>query len=51
MTVIRPARAADAAAIGRIHVETWRDTYAGMLPDRVWWRCRAGWRAVNGAAC
>ena len=35
MTTIRPARAADATAIGRIHVETWRDTYAGMLPDRV----------------
>lgn len=35
MTVVRPARVADASAIGRIHVETWRDTYAGMLPDRV----------------
>ena len=32
---IRPAVAADAAAIGRIYVETWRTTYAGMLPDRV----------------
>lgn len=29
----RPARRADAAAIGRIHVETWRDAYAGLLPD------------------
>jgi L-amino acid N-acyltransferase YncA len=29
----RPARRADAAAIGRIHVETWRDSYAGLLPD------------------
>ncbi len=35
MTVIRPARDEDASAIGRIHVETWRDTYAGILPDRV----------------
>ena len=35
MTVIRPARTEDASAIGRIHVDTWRDTYAGMLPDRV----------------
>lgn len=35
MTAIRPAQAEDASAIGRIHVETWRDTYAGMLPDRV----------------
>jgi ribosomal protein S18 acetylase RimI-like enzyme len=32
---IRPAIPADAAAIGRIYVETWRTTYAGMVPDRV----------------
>ncbi len=32
---LRPARAEDAAAIARIEVETWRSTYAGMLPDRV----------------
>jgi ribosomal protein S18 acetylase RimI-like enzyme len=31
--LIRPARPGDAAAIARIHVETWRDTYAGILPD------------------
>jgi len=35
MTVIRQARLGDARAIGRIEVETWRTTYAGMLPDRV----------------
>ena len=29
---IRPARVDDAAAIGRIHVETWQATYAGVLP-------------------
>jgi len=29
---IRPATARDAAAIGRIHVETWQSTYAGLLP-------------------
>jgi ribosomal protein S18 acetylase RimI-like enzyme len=34
-TTIRQARLADARAIGRIEVETWRSTYAGMLPDRV----------------
>lgn len=34
MIRVRPARPADAAAIGRIHVETWRDAYAGLLPDR-----------------
>ena len=32
---IRPAAAGDAAAISRIYVETWRTTYAGMVPDRV----------------
>jgi ribosomal protein S18 acetylase RimI-like enzyme len=35
MSIIRPARLQDARAIGRIEVETWRTTYAGMLPDRV----------------
>lgn len=30
---IRPAQPDDAAGIGRVHVETWRSTYAGMLPD------------------
>ena len=24
----------DAAAIARIHADTWRDTYSGILPDR-----------------
>ena len=32
-TIIRRARPSDAAAIGRIHVDTWRSTYAGVLPD------------------
>lgn len=32
---VRPAVAADAPAIGRVYVETWRTTYAGMVPDRV----------------
>lgn len=31
--VIRRARRGDAAAIGRIHVETWQAAYAGLLPD------------------
>jgi ribosomal protein S18 acetylase RimI-like enzyme len=30
---IRRAARADAAAIGRVHVETWQATYAGLLPD------------------
>lgn len=33
MITIRRARAADAEAIGAIHVATWRATYAGILPD------------------
>jgi ribosomal protein S18 acetylase RimI-like enzyme len=32
---IRQAEPADIDAIARIEVETWRATYAGMLPDRV----------------
>lgn len=32
--VLRPARPGDAAAIARVHVDTWRSTYAGLLPDR-----------------
>ena len=34
MVRIRPARPSDASAIADIQVETWRDTYAGMIPDR-----------------
>jgi ribosomal protein S18 acetylase RimI-like enzyme len=35
MSLVRPARLADAEAIAKIEVETWRTTYAGMVPDRV----------------
>lgn len=30
---IRPATQADAPAIGRVHVATWRSTYPGMMPQ------------------
>ena len=30
---IRRARRSDAAAIGRVHVETWQSAYAGLLPE------------------
>jgi ribosomal protein S18 acetylase RimI-like enzyme len=30
---IRPAVESDRAAILRVHTESWRDTYRGMLPD------------------
>ena len=33
MVTIRSAKPSDAEAIARIHVETWRNTYAGVLPD------------------
>ena len=33
MIAIRRARPADAAAIGAVHVATWRSAYAGVLPD------------------
>lgn len=31
--VIRPAADADVAAIARVHVQSWRETYRGLLPD------------------
>ena len=31
--VLRRAKPADAAAIARVHVETWRASYAGLVPD------------------
>ncbi len=30
---IRKAMRADSAAIAKVHVETWRSTYAGLVPD------------------
>jgi ribosomal protein S18 acetylase RimI-like enzyme len=35
MGSIRIAKAADAAAIAIIHVESWRETYTGIVPDHV----------------
>ncbi len=35
MIKIRKATAGDANAITRVHVDTWRDTYAGIIPDRI----------------
>ena len=32
---VRAATRADAPAIGRIHAESWRETYRGVLPDRL----------------
>jgi ribosomal protein S18 acetylase RimI-like enzyme len=33
--VIRAAQPADARSIATVHVATWRDAYAGLLPDEV----------------
>jgi L-amino acid N-acyltransferase YncA len=33
--MIRLARPEDAGAIAKIHIETWRDSYAGLLPETV----------------
>jgi GNAT superfamily N-acetyltransferase len=31
--ILRPATAADTEALGRLHVQAWRETYAGHAPD------------------
>lgn len=33
MVSIRPATGMDASAIAHVHVESWRTTYAGIVPD------------------
>jgi len=55
MIRIRAAARADGMAIGRVHVESWRDTYAGVLPDSVLLRMNAEtegrrWTAAIGAS-
>ena len=35
MICVRRARPGDAAAIGAVHVATWRNVYAGVLPDDI----------------
>src|SRR5690242_10386589 len=32
---IRPARVEDAAGIGRVHVDSWRTSYKGIVPAEV----------------
>ncbi len=41
MIKIRAARRGDTKAIGRIQVDTWRDAYAGLLPDKALLRMSA----------
>ena len=33
ISVVRPAEIEDAAAIAKVHVDTWRTAYRGLLPD------------------
>jgi ribosomal protein S18 acetylase RimI-like enzyme len=35
MLTIRPATPADAAQMGRVHVQVWRETYPGIVPQHV----------------
>ena len=35
VTRVRPARQEDAASVARIYVDSWHDTYAGILPSRL----------------
>ena len=35
LTTVRAATAADAGGIARTHIDTWRDTYAGIIPTRI----------------
>lgn len=46
---IRRARAEDSLTIARIHVETWRSTYAGLLPDSYLTGMVQGDRAIEWA--
>lgn len=31
--MLRPLQLADAASVASLHIETWRDTYRGLMPD------------------
>ena len=33
--IVRPAKAADAPGIARVHVESWRETYRGLMADEL----------------
>ena len=35
--VIRRARASDSGDIARVHVQSWREAYRGLVPDRLIW--------------
>ena len=33
--IVRPARIEDAPAIAEVHIQTWRETYAGLMPTEM----------------
>jgi hypothetical protein len=48
MPLIRPAQMDDAFAMARVHVDTWRTSYVGIVPDEhlaglSYERCQANW--------
>ena len=45
MSVIRPALATDAEAIAHVHVQSWRTTYSGIVPDDYLAQLNEGQRA------
>jgi ribosomal protein S18 acetylase RimI-like enzyme len=53
MTAIRVAVPGDASGIARVHVDSWRETYSGLLPDQFFNAAalagrRAMWVAILG---
>ena len=55
--VIRPAIAADAEALGLLHLDVWDDAYTGLIPQRILDERRARaderigrWRGILGGA-
>lgn len=53
MPVIRPARIEDLPAMARVHVDTWRTSYVGIVPDEhlanlSYERCEARWNEHLG---
>jgi len=47
MILIRKAEASDAAAIAHVHVQSWRTTYAGIVPDSYLKRLDEAQRAAH----
>lgn len=35
MIIIRPAEISDAPSISRVHIDSWKSTYRGMIPDEI----------------